>query len=164
MEASGDGEEVLGFAEQPGQAFENFGSCLEDVWEGFAVFNIECLKRRFATHSATGGGVEIALQPFPVDLDVRLKLDGELVRFGSTGFDRCDVIARFDEAFGEEEAGGEFYIVAGGSHGDRDGLGVPAILVAIAETDFKGFLDGYDIGDSGVDAVFDAVNGDGTLH
>jgi hypothetical protein len=52
-----------------------------------------------------------------------------------------DVGAAFENAFGEEKAGGEFFVVAGRAHGDRDGFA--------ADADFEGFFDceGILIGD-----------------
>jgi len=65
------------------------------------------------------------------------------VAFGAAGGDFDDVGAVFEDAFGDEESGREFFIVAGGAHGDGDGLAADADFERLFEGDLVGFRCGF---------------------
>src|SRR5204863_1056149 len=100
---------------------------------------------RLATHAAGGGGVEVAGRVhlrgrYPggehhVDHVVRVRL---LVAGAQLG--GVHVVGAPDDALGEEEAEGKVEILAGGTHGDRQGA--PGCPSGWADPDLQRLLDG----------------------
>ena len=96
----------------------------------------------FAADAATGGGEDVAGEPVEVDFlrggDEDIDDAGSLGGGGAEG-DLEEIGRGGDDAFGEEEAGGEFAVAAGAAHDDGDGAAVDA--------DFEGSFDGDGVGE-----------------
>jgi hypothetical protein len=101
----------------------------------------------FAAEAATGGAENVAGEAREIESDVGREENVEDVA-GESGFwrgtamgDFGDVGAAFENAFRQEKAGGEFFVVAGSAHGDGDGFA--------ADADFERFFDceGIVVGD-----------------
>lgn len=116
-------------------------------WGDVAAFDL--VEAGFAADAAGAGDVEVAVEEGGVEGDVGAEIDGDLVvlLIAGTRFiidavaEAVDVVARGDEAFGVEEASGEFEVVAGGAHGDGDGAG----CAVVTEADFERFFGGEDV-------------------
>ena len=112
----------------------------------------------FAADAAAGGGVEVAFQAIEIHFDARVQFhrDGiaELPRV-AIGLVRPTDLANLrgvvEDAFGEQKTGGQFEIVAGGTHRDRDGFA--------AEADFERLFDGQQILERGGGIAFDFLDG-----
>jgi len=67
----------------------------------------------------------VAGQLGEIDLDVgpQMEVDGIAFWVARVGNDLGDLVAIRDQAFGEEKAGGEFFVVAWSAHGNADGTG-----------------------------------------
>ena len=96
-----------------------------------------------AAHAATRGGDQMTAKLGEVHFDFLRQghIDDVARAFGirvRAGGDFHDVLAAADDALGEEEAGDEVAVVAGGSHEGDDGLA--------GEADFQWLLDGDGVG------------------
>ncbi len=98
-------------------------------WDGPWDLDAQRVERGFAADAAAGGGVEVALEVGGVygDAGAEADADGVVLLLGD-GADAVlhalDLVGAADDAFGEEEAGGELEVVAGGAHGDGEGEGL----------------------------------------
>lgn len=92
----------------------------------------------FAAEAATAGGEDVAGEGGEVDGGGRAEEDVNDVAGGVGGggalVDLEDIGGGGDDALGEEEAGGELRVVAGGAHGEGDG--------AAFDADFERFFEG----------------------
>ena len=139
MESAGAIEDALGLAQRFGERVEDGGGEVEAVGRAGRADGAQGEERGFAADAAAGGGVEVALEIGEGDGDAGCKFDEDDVALGLVGQDlvrlrrRGDLPAQVgdggdirgveEDAFGEEEAGDQFEVVARGAHGDGDGSG-----------------------------------------
>src|ERR1035441_226345 len=121
-----------------------------------AALRLERFDGGFAADPAARRGVEMALEPFVVHLDIRIKFDGYRVaglpwiRAALGSANLMDLLEATENTLGEKESGGQFEIVTGSPHSERDGFRPNA--------DFEGFFNGKQILHRIDRTVFDALD------
>ena len=133
VKAAGAVEHPLGRPQTVGQRRQQPGAdgeaVVSDVEVGAGPHGVDA---RLATESAGGSGDEVAGTPDRRQGRARHQVDAEhVVLLGlvlrDAVADGAD-LARLHEALGDEEAGGQLEVVAGGAHGDGQGVAVDADL------------------------------------
>lgn len=159
VEAAGLGEGVLCLSQLVGQVADDAGGNLpvggdgrEDLEDG--------VNGGFAAEAAAAAGEDVSGEVIPVDGGIVGKEGFDDVAFAFafsvawTDGEFEEVGGLFDDALGEEEAGGEVFVVTGGAHDDGKS--------AAFETQFKGFFGSDPIGFGGVMLVVEeTIYGDG---
>ena len=167
MQATGRLEEVLAFAKEEGKVIErtriNGQGCLPGVYGSCGIDGIE---GSFATDAAAGAGVEMALQFFQVGVGPGIQGDADGVLAVCVFVFRALVFRVFpevdgfrfeqggvagDNVFGEQEAEGQFEVLAGGAHGNGYGLFGAFAGGAMLQYDLQRLL--HDYGVMGVEAA-----------
>ena len=136
MQATGGFEGGLGVPHPFGQGKQPLGSDDEWIVDGRMVLS-DGFDGGLATQAAGRNGEDVPGQAGEVDDEIRAELDVEdrAVGVARVAVETGDVGGVAEDAFRDEEAGGEFVVVAGRPERDGDGPGIDA--------DLEGFLDGH---------------------
>jgi len=148
VEAAGDVEGDLGGAEGVGGGEEVGGIEVGTGGDG-GVGGGDRLDGGLSAEAAGGGAEEVAGEAGEIEGDAVGEEDEGVVVAGF-GVDGGDLVGAGDDGLGEEEAGGEFAVVAGGAHEDGEGVAV--------DDELEGFLDGGVVGEGGA-----VLAGDGKI-
>ncbi len=136
VQSTGLAEDGLRGAKLAGQCADHFRAHGKARTRSAQAALTDGVDRGLAADAATGGGEEVALHLSGIEFAVA-QFDFNRVVFAAAlrglGAEAGELAEIFDEAFGEEEAGGEFSVMAGSAHGDSERVAVDA--------DFKGFFD-----------------------
>ena len=92
-----------------------------------------------AAKPTTGRSEDMACQAGQIDGDTLGQEDIQGVAMGiaRVGTDHLDLIPGLDDSLRQQKTGGQFLVVARGTHGDADGAGF--------HLDFQGFLGGHGV-------------------
>jgi hypothetical protein len=147
MHAAGLLEKRLGLAQARGQVTDDFRiDAPVDRGQRGEGTQLEGLHGGLAAYAAAGGGVEIPLQAAHVDRDAGPQRDPHAVLPAALAVTRAarvhglDLVERTQQPLPDEKTSGQFAIVAGRPHGDRDGLPFARCDRAMSDLNFQRLL------------------------
>lgn len=111
------------------------------------IVDFESLDGSFAADPATGGGIKIPVHRGGCHRHVRMQLHSHnIVKIvplhdWSTGANLFDIVPSGDNPFGKQKSRGQFHILSGSPHGDRNTFPLGLAVGPILQSNFKWFFD-----------------------